>query len=594
MRLRAIEIPAVDGSVAEGEGLRGKQSMATGVDVNDYRRLGSKPLFQLFEHALTLREESLFSLGLKKADTRQTPVLAEKTIEFLGAGAWLPSFFTSPVDIPSSQIPFSTPIPDKPHAVSCSFPTMQDVIRYEERDPELHKSLKVAYPRFVAHHRILEWEAYLQKKYDLTDKVTYCVCSTQAAKDLQRYVGFSHVKVIADEAHAIVAVDQGEEVELKARKFLQHTGYRISSREAVDLLRQEGLLEGDGGGQPDPEAYESLQDLLTEKIGARTNEDVFLANSGMSAIYAAFRAVQDVQAKKRRTLWIQLGWIYVDTYEILNKFAGDDEQKIFVPNPTDLDQVEAILKDRGDKVAGIIAELPTNPLVQTPDVERLQKLSRDHEVALILDPTVSSVVNVDTLPFADILVTSLTKYISHEGDVMMGAIALQSDSPFYEDVKDLIADYVEPPYFRDVARVAEQLDRIESVAEIVNANTIKLAEFFENHPGVAKVFWAYSKDHRDHYDVIEKEPNSPGGMITIEVKKPVAEFYDVCRISKGPSFGMELTLMSPYMYMAHYDYISSEEGCDELRAYGINPDLIRISVGAEPIEEIIKAFDEAL
>ena len=471
---------------------------------------------------------------------------------------------------------------------------MDSVIRYEERDPELHKSIRVAYPRFVSHHRIVEWEAYLQKKYELSDYVTYCVCSTQAAKDLQRYVGFSQVKVIADEAYAIVAVSREEEAELTARKFLQHTGYRISSREAEDLLRQEGLIDGDGNTQPDPDAYERLQDTLTEKIGARTNDDVFLANSGMSAIYAAFRAVQDVQAKQGRTLWIQLGWIYVDTYEILNKFAGDDEEKIFVPDPTDLDQVEAILKDRGDQVAGIIAEVPTNPLVQTPDVERLQRLSREHEVALILDPTVSSMVNVDALPFADILVTSLTKYISHEGDVMMGAIALQPESPFYESVKSLISSHVEPPYHRDVARVAEQLDRVEAVAEAVNANTLKLARFFENDPRVSKVFWAYSGDNTECYKKIEKEPDSPGSMITIEVKKPVADFYDACRIPKGPSFGMDLTLMSPFMYMAHYDIISSDTGRDELLAYGINPDLIRISVGTEPIEEIIAAFDEAL
>ncbi len=471
---------------------------------------------------------------------------------------------------------------------------MEDVIRYEERDPELHKRISVAYPRFVSHHRIVQWEAYLQKKYELEDYVTYCVCSTQAAKDLQRYVGFAQVKVIADEAHAVVAVKKEEDALLKARKFLQHTGYRISSREAEDLLKQEGIIEGDGNSQPDPEAYERLQDTLTEKIGARTNEDVFLANSGMSAIYAAFQAVKEIQARKERTLWIQLGWIYVDTYEILNKFAGDDEQKIFIPDPTNLDQIEAILNERGDSVAGIIAELPSNPLVQTPDVKRLQELSRAHEVALILDPTVSSIVNVDALPFADILVTSLTKYISHEGDVMMGAIALQPDSPFYDSAKELIANYVEPPYHRDVARVAEQLDRVESVADQVNANTLKLAQFFENHPGVAKVFWASGGDNAERYKVIEKEPGSPGCMITIEVKKPVAEFYDACRIPKGPSFGMDLTLMSPFMYMAHYDIISSDTGRDDLMAYGINADLIRISVGTEPIEEIIAAFDEAL
>ena len=498
------------------------------------------------------------------------------------------------MEIPTRQIPFATPIPAKPHAISVSFPSLRDVILYEERDPDTHAQLKIAYPRFVAHHRVLEWEAHIQAKFSLEDRNVHCLCSTHAAKDLQRYVGFRHVKVIADEAYAIVGIEKDEAVELKARKFLQHTGCRISSRQAEDLLAAAGLLEEHEVTEPDPDAYENLQDTLTEKIGARTNEDVFLTNSGMSAVYAAFRSIQGIQAKEDRSYWIQLGWMYVDTYEILNKFAGDDEKKIFVQDPTDLDVLEGILEERGHEVAGIISEMPTNPLVQTPDVERLLHLARKHGVALVVDPTVSSVLNVDVLPFTDVLVTSLTKYISHEGDAMMGTVALQSNSPFYDALKDGIAQHVEPPYHRDVRCVATQIPRMETVAEQVNANTLKLAAFFENHPGVRHTHWAYSGGNGERYRRIEKGAGSPGSMITIDLVKPLEEFYDKCRISKGPSFGMDLTLMSPFMYMAHYDLVSEKSGQEDLKSYGINPDLIRISVGCEPIEQIIAAFEEAL
>ena len=471
---------------------------------------------------------------------------------------------------------------------------MSDVIRYEERDPGVHKKLRIAYPRFVAHHWILQWEQFLQTKLGLDDSVVYCVCSTQAAKQLQQYVGSRLVKVIADEDYSIVAVENNEDIEFKARKFLTHTGCRISSRQAEDLLIKQGLLSGPEPGEPRLDAYESLQNFLTEKAGARTHEDIFLSNSGMNAIYATFRAIQKVQSKKNRTLWVQLGWIYVDTYEILNKFAGDDDQKIFIPDPTNLDQLASVLEERGGQVAGIIAELPTNPLVQTPDLDRLSALSKQHGVALVVDPTVSSIVNVDVLPYSDVLVTSLTKYISHEGDVMMGVVALQSDSPFYEDLKELVSEYVEPPYHRDVFRVAQQLGNIEAITCIGNANTIKVAEFLQGHPGVQKVYWAYGDGNAERYYKIEKNRHSPGSMITIDLVNPVDEFYDRCRIRKGPSFGMDISLMSPYMYMAHYDIISKETGRDELLAYGINPDLIRISVGTEPIDQIIQAFDEAL
>ncbi len=497
------------------------------------------------------------------------------------------------VEIPEKQIPFGTPIPNLPHAVSCSFPTMRDVIRYEEGDACLGEILKVAYPRFVTHHRVIQWERILQLKFELEGKVVYCVCPTQAAKDMQQYLGFQNTSVIADEAYGIVAVANDEETVFRAKKYLQHTGFRISSRKAEDFLVEEGVIEG-SPNQANPDAYEMLQASLTEKIGVRTKEDVFMAHSGMSAIYAAFRAIDEVQSKKGRTLWIQLGWMYVDTYEILNKFAGEDDRKIFIQDPMDLNVLEAILEERGDQVAGLISEMPTNPLVQTPDPERLLALTRKYGVALVVDPTVSSIVNVDTLPYCDVLVTSLTKYVSHEGDVMMGAVALQSESPLYEELKPHIAKFVEPPYSGDVARVAEQLDNIESIAKIVNANTVQLANFFEDHAGVKCVYWVGAPSNSDRYHKIEKDEGCTGGMITIDLVKPVAEFYDKCRIPKGPSFGMDRTLMSPFMYMAHYDIISSSTGRDQLLEYGLNPDLIRISVGTESIDQIIAAFDEAL
>ncbi len=499
------------------------------------------------------------------------------------------------VQIPEEQIPFATPIPDRAHAVSCSFPALSDIVSYEKKDPETINRLKIAYPRFLTHYFVADWENHIQTKFGLEDKAVFCVCSNKSAKEIQRYAGFTKVKVIGDEAHAIVAVEKGAEAELKVRKFIQHTGVRISSREAEDLLFENGLInevtsEEIFGG----DAYEVVQDALTEKIYAYSNEDVHLANSGMSAIYAAFRALHEIQKRKGRTIWIQLGWLYVDTIQILNKFTGGEENRIMVQEADDLESLETILKEQGDKVAGIFSELPTNPILQTPDVEKLSALAREYEVGLVLDPTVSSIFNVDVLDFSDITTTSLTKYFSHEGDVMMGVLALNKKSPFYDELSKSVDLYLEPPYRRDVNRIAVQLGRVDEVVETINENTIELVRFLEGHSGVKKIFWAYSAVFADNYRKIEKDDHSPGCMITIEIEKPLAEFYDNCRISKGPSFGMLQTIMNPFMYMAHWDLVSTDEGREELLAHGLNPDLVRISVGTEPIADIIAAFDEAL
>jgi cystathionine gamma-synthase len=66
------------------------------------------------------------------------------------------------------------------------------------------------------------------------------------------------------------------------------------------------------------------------------------------------------------------------------------------------------------------------------------------------------------------------------------------------------------------------------------------------------------------------------------------------QVVKGPSFGVNFTLLCPFMYLAHYDLVSTPEGRKKLANLGIDPALIRVSVGAEPYEQIEAAFAEAL
>ena len=83
-------------------------------------------------------------------------------------------------------------------------------------------------------------------------------------------------------------------------------------------------------------------------------------------------------------------------------------------------------------------------------------------------------------------------------------------------------------------------------------------------------------------------------MVAIELHEKIQPFFDALNVMKGPSFGTKFTLVCPYMYLAHYDLVTTDEGRRFLRSIGIDPDLIRISVGTEPISEIIEVFKEAL
>jgi cystathionine gamma-synthase len=75
---------------------------------------------------------------------------------------------------------------------------------------------------------------------------------------------------------------------------------------------------------------------------------------------------------------------------------------------------------------------------------------------------------------------------------------------------------------------------------------------------------------------------------------PLARFYDRLRLAKGPSFGLATSLICPFMYLAHYDLVTTPEGRATLEAQGLDPELLRLSIGAEPADDLIAALAEAL
>jgi cystathionine gamma-synthase len=57
---------------------------------------------------------------------------------------------------------------------------------------------------------------------------------------------------------------------------------------------------------------------------------------------------------------------------------------------------------------------------------------------------------------------------------------------------------------------------------------------------------------------------------------------------------MKTTLICPFIYLAHYDLVTTDSGRAQLAAAGLDPELLRLSIGAEPADDIIAALAEAL
>ncbi len=495
-----------------------------------------------------------------------------------------------------APIPLGQRIPSSVHAVSCSLPTMRAVIGYEEKDPAITQHMTSGYPRFVQHPFLKQASARVLRELGLNGHQAWLTSSIRASQALCAWLKPAPAIVINHERLTGVAFPSNPDTFGRAKTFLQHTGALLSSREAEDFLLRAGELTA-----PYPEVtfdgYTAgrVKGAMAKAFQRATTDDVFLANSGMNAIYAAFKAAAAFQSPRGRKVWVQLGWLYLDTIALLQKFTDTPERDyVFHNDVFDLKGLRALFAQRGAEIAGIITEVPTNPLIQTPDLAAVYELCRAHNAVLVVDPTVVSPLNIDILPYCDVAVNSLTKYTASEGDVILGAVVVNPESRFASDFKNRLSDELEPVYSRDLARLAAQIGDYENVIAKINQSAPAVVDFLCRHPKVRSVFWSGHPDSKDHYAKLARSTESIGGMISFTVQGPLADFYDKLLLPKGPSFGMKTTLICPFIYLAHYDLVTSKSGQEFLRQNGLDPELLRLCLGCEPADEIIRVLSEAL
>jgi cystathionine gamma-synthase len=494
------------------------------------------------------------------------------------------------------DIPFGQPVPDSPHAVLCSIPKLADVIGYEERRPEVVAAMRVGYPRFLINPLVAQAQELAKRELGLPNREVRLVQTKRLAAGMTKFVG--QVASAPQSWRGVWAVDFPKFAEPvgRAKAFHQHVGACISSRQAEDILLAAGELTSRFAETPfagDP--VEKIQRNLSGSYGVDNPASILLTGSGMTAFFEVFQAVCEVQVHHhQRRRWLQIGWQYVDTTEVLKKFLGPNEPFHFWPDANDLAGLEKFFEQQGAELAGVVAEFPTNPLLQVVDLPALYALCQKYGAVLIADPTLASPRVVDVLPYCDVVVNSLTKFASNQGDVMGGAVVFNPASKWTPELRGIVAANLAPHYERDLRRMATEMDGYAPLIEKASANATRLAQYLEKHPGVKTVHWTGSALVKKSFARLARKPGLNGSVFSFVPRGDLASFYDRVRVVKGPSFGVNFTLLCPFMYLAHYDLVSTPEGRKKLANLGIDPALIRVSVGAEPYEQIEAAFAEAL
>jgi cystathionine gamma-synthase len=476
--------------------------------------------------------------------------------------------------------PLGATVPASPHATVVSLPTLADVEGYERKDPATLRHITVGYPRFVRNRLVSEAAARAASALGRAGEL-FPLVSRAAALAWAARAGAA-VTSLDEVGDWVLLTTPPGDAAARLAKFVQHTGTLISSRQAAATLAPERRHVG---APPAP-----VQAALAPYLAGVAPADILLATSGMNAVAAAIAAIDAVQRPRGRRVWIQFGWLYVDSTRLLEKAA--DAPHHFIADVRDLAAVERLLA-AGD-VAGVLTELPNNPQLETADVPALRALCDRYGARLLLDPSSVGLATVDVLPWADILCCSLTKYAASEGDVMAGVLAVNPSRP---DATALLAGaraHLAPLHPLDTAALATQVGRLGEVTARLSATAAEIARRFAAHPAVARVRTADTGPTAAAFRALRRPGAGAGALITIELRGEMRRVYDRLRVVKGPSFGLRYTLTTPFLWLAHFDQVTTEAGRAEIRAAGLDPDLLRVSVGVESPEEIWDAFSEAL
>ena len=485
-------------------------------------------------------------------------------------------------------IPCGANLPlDNPHAFSVSMPTYQDVVDYEEEANGIFERIKNAYPRIKFHPYVEQAAQFIraEKKLD-ANGICYLLPSWHAAKHVAQLSATSP-QIYEYEGYAIAYFPETtDETPADYYGLMRNCGYMIYSREAEDFLRSHGVELPEW--QEEYNTTNPQEQILNILQQGYDKSRITLCGSGMNAIYAAYAAVKETVAAER-DIFVQYGWIYTDSIHILRKCSNEFHQ---IGRVTDFEELKAYLEKNGHRVAGVITETVSNPLLQSPDLPAVAELARQYGFTVILDNTFATPWNVDVTPYADIIVESLTKFASGKGDCMGGAIIIPEQSQLPKVAEEAMEEFIIPFKGRDLQRLGCTIRGYQERVKRANQNAAVLVEYLENHPQVKVVHHVYADATGESYRKIAKDDSCYGGVISFVVDGDFATFYDNLLLPKGPSLGCDFPLAMSYTLLAHWDLVKEPEQ-KTLNAMGISPWLIRLSVGEDSPQLIIDAMEKA-
>ena len=240
----------------------------------------------------------------------------------------------------------------------------------------------------------------------------------------------------------------------------------------------------------------------------------------------------------------------------------------------------------------VFIETPSNPLLEITDIRAVSDLAHKVGATVIVDNVMASPVLQSPLQLgADVVMYSATKHIDGQGRVLAGAL-LGS----FEYIQEKLLPFTRhtgPSLSAFNAWVlVKSLETMDLRVQRMNSNAQAVAEFLEKHPAIKSVKYPGLKSHPDAA-VIAKQMRGGGTTIGIEFKgsqSDVFKFMDALRI-----IDISNNLGDSKSLITHPSSTTHRRLAPEIQAeMGITPSVLRLSVGLEHVDDLIKDLDQAL
>jgi cystathionine gamma-synthase len=322
-------------------------------------------------------------------------------------------------------------------------------------------------------------------------------------------------------------------------------------------------------------AFDQAEALITE---LEHGHESLLFASGMAAATAVFQALQpgDHVLAPKVMYWSLRNW--------LSGFAASWGLDVELIDMTDASAVQTAIRRGTTKLVWV--ETPANPLWTITDIAATAEIAHGAGALLAVDSTPATPVLSQPLDLgADLVMHSATKYLNGHSDLTAGTLTTREDGEFWQRVRSVRAQIGGTLGSMESWLLLRGMRTLYLRVRTASASAMRIAEHFNNHPGVAEVLYPGLPSSHGHDVAARQMVGGFGGMLSIRIaggeQAAIAVAANTKLWKRATSLGGVESLI---------EHRASAEGAGTPAPL----DLLRLSVGIEHADDLIADLEQAM